>query len=262
MDTANDSTAVAVVGLAFDFPQCDDWDSLTEILRTGRDCMGPMPTARAEATGTTRSDDDQEGGWIEDITSFDHRYFGLSRAEAELIDPRQRKMLQLAVRAIGNAGYAHSELSGRDVCVYTAGYGGIEPTLHDLLPEADRLEGAAITGSIRAFAAGRIAYHLDLRGTALVVDTACSSFLVALHEARWKLARGEGEAALVGGYELILGRPRVARTAPTVWGCSPPPAAAARSTRSRTARPSVRAADSSWSNGSPTRCATGTPCTR
>ena len=207
MDTANDSTAVAVVGLAFDFPQCDDWDSLTEILRTGRDCMGPMPTARAEATGTTRSDDDQEGGWIEDITSFDHRYFGLSRAEAELIDPRQRKMLQLAVRAIGNAGYAPSELSGRDVCVYTAGYGGIEPTLHDLLPEADRREGAAITGSIRAFAAGRIAYHLDLRGTALVVDTACSSFLVALHEARWKLARGEGEAALVGGYELILGRP-------------------------------------------------------
>ncbi|GAA0481561.1 hypothetical protein GCM10009544_49350 [Streptomyces stramineus] len=207
MDTANDSSAVAVVGLAFELPGCDDWDTLTEVLRAGRDHVGPMPAARAEATGATRSDEDQEGGWIEDITSFDHRYFGLSRAEAELIDPRQRKMLQLAVRAVGSAGYAPSELRGRDVCVYTAGYGGPEPTLHDLLPEAARRDGAALTGSIRAFAAGRIAYHLDLRGTALVIDTACSSFLVALHEARWKLTRGEGEMALVGGYELILGDP-------------------------------------------------------
>ncbi|MFF9479381.1 condensation domain-containing protein [Streptomyces sp. NPDC014733] len=207
MKTAPDSTAVAVIGLAFDFPGCDDWDSLTGILRAGHDRTGPLPAARAEATGTIRSDLDQEGGWIEDITGFDHRYFGLSRAEAQLIDPRQRKMLQLAVAAVGNAGYAPAELRGRDVCVYTAGYGGPEPTLHDLLSEDDRRDGAALTGSIRAFAAGRIAYHLDLRGTALVIDTACSSFLVALHEARWKLVRGEGDMALVGGYELVLGRP-------------------------------------------------------
>ncbi|MFE2043088.1 condensation domain-containing protein [Streptomyces sp. NPDC059477] len=41
----------------------------------------------------------------------------------------------------------------------------------------------------------------------MVIDTACSSFLVALHEARRKLAYGECESALVGGYELVLGRP-------------------------------------------------------
>ncbi|MFI1831811.1 condensation domain-containing protein [Streptomyces olivaceoviridis] len=207
MDTEDDTTAVAVVGLAFEFPQCDDWDTLTEILRAGRDCLGPMPAARARATGVTRSDSDQEGGWIDDITGFDHRAFGLSRAEAELIDPRQRKMLQLAVRAIGHAGYAPAELRGHDVCVYTAGYGGPEPTLYELLDETGRRHGAALTGSIRAFAAGRIAYHLDLRGSAMVVDTACSSFLVALHEARRKLAYGECASALVGGYELVLGRP-------------------------------------------------------
>ncbi|MFI6252351.1 condensation domain-containing protein [Streptomyces sp. NPDC051016] len=207
MDSGNSTTAVAVIGLAFEFPQCDDWDTLTDILRTGRDCSGPMPAARATATGITASGSDQEGGWLDDITGFDHRLFGLSRAEAELIDPRHRKMLQLAVRAIGHAGYAPAELRGHDVCVYTAGYGGPEPTLYELLSENGRQHGAALTGSIRAFAAGRIAYHLDLRGSALVIDTACSSFLVALHEARRKLTSGDCESALVGGYELILGRP-------------------------------------------------------
>ncbi|MEV7096286.1 condensation domain-containing protein [Amycolatopsis sp. NPDC051045] len=202
-----DSAAVAVIGVAFEFPRCADWDSLTAMLADGRDAMGPMPPGRVERTGIATSEADRDGGWIDGVTGFDHRYFGVSRAEAELIDPRQRRMLQLAVAAIGDAGYAPGELAGTNTAVLVGGYGGPHASLADLLPPEIRAAGAAATGSLHAYAAGRIAYHLDLRGPALVVDTSCSSFLVALHEARAKLARRESDVALVGGYELVLGDP-------------------------------------------------------
>ncbi|CAM4438116.1 condensation domain-containing protein [Nocardia ninae] len=205
MRTGEDTPAVAVIGVAFELPGCADWESLTALLRHGRDAMRRFPATRAAATGVTRSATDRDGGWLDDITGFDYRYFGLSKAEAELIDPRQRRMLQLACRAIGHAGYAQAELAGTNTAVVVGGYGGPHPSLSDLLPAADRRLGPATTGSLHAYAAGRIAYHLDLRGAAQVVDTACSSFLVALHEARWKVARAECDSALVGGYELVLG---------------------------------------------------------
>ncbi|WP_066972675.1 condensation domain-containing protein [Streptomyces sp. NRRL F-4489] len=205
---------LAVIGVAFEFPQAADWAALTALLRGGGHTMRPMPAHRAERTGLTPTPEDRTGGWIEDITGFDHRYFGLSRAEAQLIDPRQRRMLRLAVRAIGAAGYAPGELAGTDTAVLVGGYGAPHPSLFNLLPPEERRAGPATTGSLHAYAAGRISYHLDLRGPAQVIDTSCSSFLVALHEARWKLARGESDLALVGGYELVLGPvPRHADTA-------------------------------------------------
>ncbi|UNO40117.1 polyketide synthase [Streptomyces sp. MST-110588] len=205
MNTTEESATLAVIGAAFELPQCTDWRALTALLREGRDTLRPFPGKRAEATGVRHDDAGRAGGWIDDVTGFDHRYFGLSKAEAELIDPRQRRMLHLAVRAVGEAGYRPSELAGSDTAVLVAGYGGPHPSLSDLLPAHERRTGAARTGSLHAYAAGRIAYHLDLRGPAQVIDTSCSSFLVALHEARWKLARGESALALVGGYELVLG---------------------------------------------------------
>src|SRR6266550_1922144 len=114
-------------------------------------------------------------------------------------------MLHLARQAIGDAGYAPGELAGGNVAVLVAGYGGPRVSLFDLLPPASQRDSAAATGSLYAYAAGRIAYHLDLRGAAEVIDTSCASFLVALHEARWKVVRGECDLALVGGYELTLG---------------------------------------------------------
>jgi 3-oxoacyl-(acyl-carrier-protein) synthase/acyl carrier protein len=198
--------AVAVIGTAFELPHCPDWESLIDVFRTGRDCCGPIPSARAAETAVTPGATQQEGGWIDHVTGFDHRYFGMSLGDAELVDPRQRRLLHLAVLAVGDAGYDPCELRGHDVAVLTAAYSA-EPALRDLLPEPARASGPAIVGSMAAYAAGRIAYHLDLRGPAMVIDTACSSFLVALHEARRALANGGHELALVGGYELTLGPP-------------------------------------------------------
>ena len=60
------------------------------------------------------------------------------------------------------------------------------------------------TGNALSVAANRISYTLDLRGPSWAVDTACSSSLVAVHQACRALQRGESDAALAGGVNLIL----------------------------------------------------------
>ncbi|MFF9076879.1 condensation domain-containing protein [Streptomyces sp. NPDC014872] len=198
-------TRIALTGIAFELPGCSNWAEAIDIFREGRDLVRPMPKERAATTRVRIPDNAREGGWLDDIAGFDHRYFGLSRTEAELIDPRQRRMLRLAVQAVSNAGYAPAELRGGRVGVFVAANGGPQPCLYDLLDPADRNNGLAFSGSLQALAAGRVAYHLDLCGAVLSVDTACSSFLAALHQARAALAHGECEAALVGGCEMVLG---------------------------------------------------------
>jgi len=50
----------------------------------------------------------------------------------------------------------------------------------------------------------RVSYFFDLHGPSITLDTACSSGLVALHEACKAIRDGEVTQALVGGSNLIL----------------------------------------------------------
>lgn len=60
------------------------------------------------------------------------------------------------------------------------------------------------TGSGSAFAAGRISHFFDLRGASMVLDTACSSSAVALHQAVQSLRSREASMSIVGGSNLTL----------------------------------------------------------
>ncbi|MBU2718482.1 polyketide synthase, partial [Acidithiobacillus ferridurans] len=60
------------------------------------------------------------------------------------------------------------------------------------------------TGSTASIAANRLSYFYDLRGPSMVVDTACSSALVAFHQACQSLLHGESDLALTGAINLHL----------------------------------------------------------
>lgn len=60
------------------------------------------------------------------------------------------------------------------------------------------------TGTATCMAANRISYAFNLSGPSVVVDTACSSAMVALHQAVRSLRDDEASMALVCGAKLIL----------------------------------------------------------
>src|SRR5581483_10426619 len=112
-------------------------------------------------------------GLLDGVEYFDPLFFGISPAEAELMDPQQRLFLEESYKAFEAAGYNPQALSNVNCGVYL----GIMGNEYIWLLEKAGAGGTA-TGASVAIAAARIAYHLNLKGPAITVDTACSSSLV------------------------------------------------------------------------------------
>lgn len=60
------------------------------------------------------------------------------------------------------------------------------------------------TGTSNSIAASRISYVFDLHGPSMVIDTACSSTMVGLHQAVSGLKARESRMAVVCGANLII----------------------------------------------------------
>ena len=142
----------------------------------------------------------REGGFLDDVESFDADFFDISPREAIAMDPQQRLVLEVAWEALERAGLPIADLNESDTGVYL----GCQPSDYDLgTLTLDALDGHRITGSTGSVLSGRIAYVLGLQGPAMTIDTACSSSLVALHLAASALRRNECNLALAGGVQVM-----------------------------------------------------------
>jgi acyl transferase domain-containing protein/acyl carrier protein len=193
---------IAVVGAACRFPGgAHDLASYWRLLHEGKDAIREVGNERwpLEAADGMRC----WAGLIDDVDQFDSEYFGISPREAQGMDPQHRLLLTLTWEALAHAGVAVSSLRGLPVGVFV----GIMNTdyIHRLMTrDAARAQDVyVVTGNGHSFAAGRIAYHLGVRGPALAVDTACSSSLVSIQLAMEALRRGECELAIAAGVSLI-----------------------------------------------------------
>ncbi|BCB74923.1 hypothetical protein Pflav_013330 [Phytohabitans flavus] len=141
------------------------------------------------------------GGFIDDVDKFDPLFFGISPAEAEMMDPQQRVLLETVWAAIEDSGYRPSQLAGRDVGLFA----GVQfSDYQHLLHEAGVLNAQVGLGNEHSIVVNRISYLLDLRGPSEPVNTACSSSLVAVHRAVQSIRNGESSMAIAGGIALNL----------------------------------------------------------
>lgn len=210
---AVDDDLIAVTALDCRFPGAPDTAAFWDLLAGGR-------------SGLTRHDERDlaergvpakllanpahvpVSGIIEEQDHFDPEPFGLTDAEAAVMDPQQRLFLEACLRALESAG--HGGGAGAGAVGVFAGAAHSDYLARNL---ADRYAASATdpVGSLQAALAGvadylplHVAHRLALTGPAVAVGTACSTSLVAVHLAAQSLLAGECDTALAGGASLIV----------------------------------------------------------
>ncbi|WP_408929712.1 beta-ketoacyl synthase N-terminal-like domain-containing protein [Corynebacterium axilliensis] len=198
---------IAVIGYAGRFPGANNVAEFWDMLAEGRPGTGPLPVGRWSeysadpVTSEKMEQQNTDGGYIEDIASFDAEFFGLSPLEAANMDPQQRILLEVAWEALEDAGVPANQLRGTATGVYM----GSTNNDYGMLITADPAEmhPYAMTGTSSAIIANRLSYAFDLRGPSINVDTACSASLVAVNQAVKDLRVGAADVALAGGINIL-----------------------------------------------------------
>jgi acyl transferase domain-containing protein/phosphopantetheinyl transferase len=232
---------LAIVGMACVFPGAPDLDTFWRNVRDGVDAITDVPPGRWDPVFYDPGSDAPDrfyckrGGFIDAHATFDALGFGVMPVAAEGAEPDQLLALQVAARALGDAGYEDRPLPrGRTGVVLGRGnYIGAGMTrleqhvrtaeqlvvaLRSLLPDLGEAQLAAVKREFQAqlgaygpdtaiglvpnLTASRIANRLDLHGPAYTLDAACASALVAVDVACRDLADGRCDLMIAGGVHL------------------------------------------------------------
>ena len=199
---------VAIIGFSFRLPGTNInryWQDLLD----GRDLVTEVDPERWAQDTFLHPNRNHPGtsytfaaGSIGDISTFDAGFFGISPREAALMDPQQRLLLEMSWEALENSGIKPSVLRGSQCGVFI----GIASADYSyrLADDLAAVDSSVATGNTASIAANRISYVLDLRGPSMAIDTACSSSMVAFHQACRSILSGESSQALAGGVSLHL----------------------------------------------------------
>ncbi|TVZ37734.1 acyl transferase domain-containing protein [Alteromonadaceae bacterium 2753L.S.0a.02] len=202
----NETQKVAIVGFAMQVPGTErDRNAFFSNLIHEQSSIGTLPRGRwSWPEGIDKYGDHKgidAGGFLSDIACFDNEFFRISAAEAELMDPQQRILLELCWQAFEHAGYNPQTLAGSDTGVFL-GASGSDYKL--CLADAGFVDEAHCSTSIAmSVIPNRLSYFYNFNGPSLLLDTACSSSLVAIHEAVKSIKSRECSVAVAGGINII-----------------------------------------------------------
>ncbi|KAL8434739.1 hypothetical protein ACSSS7_002984 [Eimeria intestinalis] len=198
---------VAVVSVACRFPPgAHTGSEFWEVLHAGRDCIEHIPLNRFDVwkyrnanTNTPNSLYVDDAGTYPEMTLFDNAAFSISMAEAELMDPHQRVLLEICNEALVPeldddrsldvgiiVGCCNNDWV-REACTPTK--------------ETKSLSG---TGGAASIVSNRLSYVFNLHGPSMTIDTACSSSLVALDVAKQLLDDGRIHVSLAAGVHVLI----------------------------------------------------------
>jgi amino acid adenylation domain-containing protein len=202
---------VAIIGLAGRFPGADDLETFWRNLREGRESISFFSDDELLASGVEPeliADPNyvRANGILSDVTTFDAPFFGISPAEADVMDPQHRVFLESAWHVLEHAGYGAGV--GDDAVGVFAACSHDRYLIFNLLPhlytESPHSIYQIMLGNDRDYLATRASYLLNLRGPSVNVQSACSSSLVAVHMACRSLLEGECDMALAGGVAIKI----------------------------------------------------------
>ncbi len=240
MSKAVDRTSdVAVIGMACRFPHARDLPSLWRLVTTGEVAFEDISDARwthsafYEPTDLRATDKTyvKKGAFIEGVEEFAALHYGLAPRRVQVMDPQQRLAIEMTRQALQDAGYESKSFDRSRTGVFIGAsvseYKDIVTSRHRAIQMAngdygDELSGAeadtlktavadvaparafTVAGGLLNMIACSVSQTFDLSGPAMQIDAACSSALVAIHEATINLRAHQCNLAIAGGVYLNL----------------------------------------------------------
>lgn len=207
------SENIAIIGMAGRFPMAANVDEFWANLASGRDCFSDFSVEELVAAGVPHevaaaASYVRRSPILEKPAEFDAHLFGFSPKEAEFIDPQHRLLMECAWEVLEHAGHDPHRFDGA-IGIW-AGCGPSNYFLKNILSHAGHFESLSnfntIVGNDKDYLVSRIAYKFNLRGPSVVVQSACSTSLVAVHNACQALLTYQCDMALAGGVSLQFPR--------------------------------------------------------
>ncbi|RYP84204.1 hypothetical protein DL770_005246 [Monosporascus sp. CRB-9-2] len=200
---------IAICGIGMRLPGgISSGDEFWDLLVSGRDARSKIPGDRYNVEGFDDSLGDKASikakfGYFlnQDLSHFDPSFFSMSKQELEKCDPQQRLLLEVTRECFEDA--AETNYRGQYIGCYVGTFG--DDWVQYRSKESQNPGNYSLTGSGDYTIANRVSYEYDLRGPSMVIKTACSASLVALHNACRDLEAGDATAAIVAGTNLIMG---------------------------------------------------------
>ena len=219
---------IAIVGLACVLPKAASIRGYWENILNKVDAITEIPSHRWDWRlyfDSNRHAKDRIyskwGGFLDDML-FDPTRYGMPPKSIESVDPMQLMALEVAQRALNDAGYAerHFDRERASVIIGASGGAGDVGMQYGLRSELPRFAGAlpdgvaarlpewtedTFAGILLNVVAGRIASRLNFGGTNFVTDAACASSLAAIYQGVSELIAGRSDLVLAGGVDTVQG---------------------------------------------------------
>ena len=219
---------IAIVGIASLLSKANTTQDYWENILTKVDAITEIPSHRWD--WRLYYDEDRYakdkvyskwGGFLDDL-AFDPVRYGMPPKSIESVDPMQLMALEIARRALVDAGYEEREFDREraSVIIGASGGAGDVGVQYGLRAELPRFQGDlpdsvakrlpewtedTFAGILPNVVAGRIANCLNLGGLNVTIDAACASSLAAVYQGVTELIAGRSNLVIAGGVDTALG---------------------------------------------------------
>ncbi|MFS1524194.1 SDR family NAD(P)-dependent oxidoreductase [Microbulbifer sp. 2304DJ12-6] len=214
-DNTDIENAIAIVGMSARFPGADSVEQFWENLRDSVESIENFSAEILLKRGATERMV-QQSNYVRacaepsDVDAFDAGFFGISPAEATMMDPQHRLFLECAWQAIESANIDLDRFNGRfgvfggvSIATYMIHHLPlVQPNLLDQQNGNFSQNMFIGLGNDKSYACSRVAHKLNLTGPCVSIDAACATSMFAIHQACKSLLDFECDAAIAGGAKI------------------------------------------------------------
>lgn len=201
---------IAVIGMSGRFPESDNISQFWNNIKEGKNCIKQISEEELLANGVdlkTLRDPNyvNKKGILNHIDLFDAAFFGYSNREAVIMDPQLRLYHECVWEAMEDAGYESDTYKGI-IGVYSGASNNFLWEMKTFQSNEAKLSNpfAVTLQNNKDFISTKISYNFNFNGPSFSVYSACSTSMVAIHEACQGLLSGDCDMAVAGGASVVI----------------------------------------------------------